>query len=120
MKVVISNPPGARKTTGTGKWPTISDQELLIRTLREAAGRAAQQQRTVLASFTQPVEWCDAIRAFTGARRAELGECFFRGQTAEQNTLVRICCAKTIETKCCTCVIEGGSACRTLRHETCV
>src|SRR5260221_11721026 len=98
MKVVISNPPGARKTTGTGKWPTISDRELLIRTLREAAGCAAKQQRTVLASFTQPVEWCNTIRAFTGARRAGLGECFFWEQPEEQNTLVGVGAATRIET----------------------
>src|SRR5258706_4964034 len=114
MKVVISNPPGGRKTTGTGKWPAISDQELLIRTLREAAGRAAQQQRAVLASFTQPVEWCDTIRAFTGARRAELGECFFWEQPAEQNMLVCVGAATTIETNGSTCFIDAASALRAL------
>ena len=120
MKVVISNPPGARKTTGTGKWPTISDRELLIRTLREAAGRAAKQQRTVLASFTQPVEWCDTIRAFTGARRAGLGECFFWEQPAEQNTLVGVGAATTIETNGSTCFIDAASAWRALMQDAVV
>ncbi len=120
MKVVISNPLGARKTTGNGKWPITSDRELLIRTLREAAGRAAKQQRTVLASFTQPVEWCDAIRAFTGARRAGLGECFFWEQPAEQNTLVGVGAATTIETDGITCFIDSASAWRALMNDAVV
>ncbi len=117
MKVVISNPPGAHKTPGTGKWSITSNQELLIRTLREAAGRAAQQRRTVLASFTQPVEWCDTMRAFAGARRSGLGECFFWEQPAEQNTLVGVGAATTIETNGSTCFIDAASAWRALLSE---
>jgi menaquinone-specific isochorismate synthase len=120
MKAVISNPLGARKTTGNGKWPITSDRELLIRTLREAAGRAAKQQRPVLASFTQPVEWCDTIRAFTGARRAGLGECFFWEQPAEQNTLVGVGAATTIETDGITCFIDSASAWRALMNDAVV
>src|SRR3989442_1768377 len=120
MKAVISNPLGARKTTGNGKWPITSDQELLIRTLREAAGRAAKQRRTVLASFTQPVEWCDTIRAFTGARCAGLGECFFWEQPAEQNTLVGVGAATTIETGGITCFIDSASAWRALMNDAVV
>ena len=120
MKAVISNPLGGRKTTGNGKWPITSDRELLIRTLREAAGCAAKQQRTVLASFTQPVEWCDTIRAFTGARRAGLGECFFWEQPAEQNTLVGVGAATTIETGGITCFIDSASAWRALMNDAVV
>jgi len=120
MKIVISNPPGAGKTTGTGKWLTASDQKLLIETLREAAGRAVQQQRTVLASFTQPVEWCDPIQAFSGARRAGLGECFFWEQPAEQNTLVGVGAATTIETNGSTCFIDAASAWRALLRDVAV
>jgi len=106
MKVVISSLPGVHKTTRTAKWSFTHDQELLIRTLREAAGRAAQQQRTVLASFTQHAGWCDTIRAFIGARRTGLGECFFWERPAEQHTLVGVGTATTIET--------NGSACFTV------
>jgi isochorismate synthase len=120
MKVVISNPLGVHKTTGAGKWPVTSHQEPLIRTLREAAGRATQQQRAVLASFTQPVEWCDTIQAFTGARRAELGEIFFWEQPAEQNTLVGIGAATTIETDGITRFIDSASAWRTLLNDAVV
>jgi len=114
MKVVISNTTGLHKSTGTSKWTITGNKELLIKTLREAAGRAAQQQRTVLASFTQPVEWYDAIQAFAGARRSGLGECFFWEQPAEQNTLVGIGAATTIETSGITCFIDSASAWRAL------
>jgi isochorismate synthase len=117
MKVVISNPPGAHKTPGTGKWSITNNQELLIRTLHEAAERAAQQRRTVLASFTQPVEWCDTMSAFTGARGSGLGECFFWEQPAEQNTLIGVGAATTIETNGNTCFIDAASAWRALLSE---
>ncbi len=120
MKVVISNPLGAHKTIGTGEWLITSHQELLIRTLREAAGRAAQQQRTVLASFTQPVEWCDTIQAFTGARLAELGECFFWEQPAEQNTLVGVGAVTSIETDGRTCFVDSATAWRALMNDAVV
>ena len=117
MKVVISNPLGAHTSTVTGQLPIISNQELLIRTLREAAARAAQQKRTVLASFTQPFEWCDTIQAFTGARQAELGECFFWEQPAEQTTLVGVGAATTITTMGSTCFTASASAWRALMND---
>jgi menaquinone-specific isochorismate synthase len=120
MKVVIPNLPGAHKTTGTGRWSIGSDQELLNRILREAAGRAATQQRTVLASFTQLVEWCDTIRAFTGARQAGLGECFFWEQPAEQNTLVGVGAATSIETDGSTCFVDSATAWRALMNDAVV
>ncbi len=120
MKVVIPNLPGAHKTTGTGRWSIGSDQELLNRTLREAAERAATQQRTVLASFTQPVEWCETIRAFTGARQAGLGECFFWEQPAEQNTLVGVGAATSIETDGSTCFVDSATAWRALMNNAVV
>src|SRR5260370_12212177 len=89
----------------------------MIRTLREAGGSAVKKQRTVLASFTQPVEWCDTIRAFTGARWAGLGECFFWEQPAEQNTLVGVGAATTIETNGSTCFIDAASSWRALLQD---
>ena len=65
MKVAISNRIGAHKTTAAGKWPVAHDP--LLKTLGEAASRAARQQRSILASFTYPVEWDDPLRVFTGA-----------------------------------------------------
>ncbi len=120
MKVVISDPFGAHKTTGTGKWSISSDHKLLLRTLREAARHAAQQKRNVLASFTQPVEWCDTVRAFTGARLAGLGECFFWEQPAEQNALIGVGAATTIETNGITCFTASASAWRTLMNDAVV
>ena len=87
MKVVNSKQIGVHKPTGTGKWPITSNHELLLGTLREAARRAAQQQRSVLASFTYPIECDDMLYVFTGARLAGLGECFFWERPVEQNAL---------------------------------
>src|SRR5712692_9078183 len=120
MRVEISNRPGALKTSGAGEWPVSIDQELLTETFREAARRAGQEQLAVLASFTQPVEWCDTIQAFTGARRAGLGECFFWEQPAEQNTLVGVGAATTIETDGVTCFIDSASAWRGLMNDAVV
>src|SRR5216683_7362846 len=117
MRVEISNRPGALKTSVAGGWSVSIDQELLTETFREAAGRAGQEQLAVLASFTQPVEWCDTIQAFTGARQARLGECFFWEQPAEQSTLVGVGAATTIETNGSTCFIDAASAWRTLLQD---
>ncbi len=105
MKVVITSTPRTHTSTATGQPPISDNRELLIKTLRAAAARAAQQQRTVLASFTQPFEWCDTIQAFNGARQAALGECFFWEQSVEQTALVGVGAVTTIATM--------GSACFT-------
>jgi isochorismate synthase len=120
MKVIISNPSGAHDTTAGGQWPLHSYQELLNKTLHEAAIRAAQQQRTILASFTQPLEWRDTIRAYTGARQSGLGECFFWEQPAEQNTLIGIGAATTIETNGSACFTDSASAWRSLLNDAVV
>ncbi len=120
MKVVISNRIGAPKTTGTGKWPNTSTHEPLLRTLREAAKRAARHQRSILASFTYLIEWDDAIRVFTGARLAGLGECFFWERPVEQNTLVGVGAAATIETNGITCFTNAASDWRTLLNDAVV
>src|SRR5258706_4594487 len=98
MKVDISYRIGAHKTAGTGESFLTVDSELLLSTLREAARRATQQQRSILASFIQPIERYDTILAFTAARLAGLGECFFWEQPSEQNALIGIGAAATIET----------------------
>jgi len=120
MKVAISNRIGAHKTSGTGKWPIIGDHEPLLSTLREAARRAAQQQRPVLASFTQPIERYDTIRVFTAARLSGLGECFFWEQPAEQNALIGVGAAATIETKGITRFTDSASARRALLNDAVV
>ncbi|HEX6482443.1 MAG TPA: isochorismate synthase [Ktedonobacteraceae bacterium] len=115
MKVVISNRIGAHKTAVTGKWPIAHEQ--LLGTLYEAARRAAQQQRSILASFTCPIEWDDTIRVFTGARLAGLGECFFWERSVEQKALVGVGAAATIETNGSTCFTDAASAWRTLLND---
>ena len=117
MKVVITNPPGTHTSTATGQPPITNNRELLIKTLRAAAARAAQQQRTILASFTQPFEWCDTLQAFTGARQAALGECFFWEQPAEQTALVGVGAVTTIATMGSACFTASASAWRTLMDD---
>jgi isochorismate synthase len=112
MKTIISNQLVTNDSSGIGQWPIISNQELLYRTLHEAFTRASHQQRTALASFTLPIEWCDTIQAFTGARQAGLGGCFFWEQPAEQNTLVGVGAATTIETNGSACFTNSASAWR--------
>ena len=118
MKIAISNRIGAHITTATGKWPIA--HEALLRTLSEAARRAAQQQRSILASFTCPIEWDEPVRVFTGARLARLGECFFWERPVEQNALVGVGAAATIETHGSTCFTDAASAWRTLLHDAVV
>jgi isochorismate synthase len=118
MKVAISNRIGAHKTTVTGKW--IIAHEPLLTTLHEAARRAARQQRSILASFTCPIEWDDTMRVFTGARLAGLGECFFWERPAEQNALVGVGAAATIETNGSACFTDAASAWRTLLNDAVV
>ena len=118
MKVAISNRIGAYKTTLTGKWQVA--HEPLLRTLGEAAGRAARQQRTILASIICPIEWDEPTRVFTGARLAGLGECFFWERPAEQNALVGVGTAATIETNGSTCFTDAASGWRILLHDAVV
>ena len=120
MKVVISNPIGVPDTTETRDWLHSSTHEPLRRTLQEAAGRAARQHRSILASFSFPIEWDDALRVATGARQAGLGECFFWERPTEQNALVGVGAAATIETNGSRCFTDAASAWRTLLNDAVV
>jgi len=120
MKVVISNRIGAHKTTGTEKWPITDDHEPLLSTLREAARRAGQQQRSVLASFTRPIDQYDTIHVFTAARLAGLGECFFWERPVEQKALVGVGAATTIETHGIMRFTDAASAWRALLNDAVV
>src|SRR5205807_6019879 len=117
MNVEISNPLKAQKSTEPGSLPFTIDHELLIKTLQEAINRSIQHQRTILASFTQKVEWHDTIQAFSSARLASLGECFFWEQPAERTTLIGIGAATTIETNGTTCFTDSATAWRVLMND---
>src|ERR1700736_1254010 len=118
MQVEISGWPRVPGTTGAEKWSVSIDRKLLATTLREAAGRADEEHPAVLASFTQPVEHCDAIQAFTGARAAELGECFFWEQPAEQNALVGVGAETIVETGGSAYFSDASSARRALMNDS--
>ncbi len=120
MKSVISNQIRAHEMTVTGKWLITSTHESLLKTLREAAGRVSRHQRSILASYTFPIEWDDPLRIFTAARLAGLGECFFWEQPAEQNALIGVGAAATIETQGIMCFTDSASARRTLLNDAVV
>jgi isochorismate synthase len=117
MNVEISNPLNKQKSTQPGQLPFTLDHELLIKTLQEAINLSTQQQRRILASFTQKIKWHDTIQAFSGARLASLGECFFWEQPAEQTTLIGIGAATTIETRGTACFTDSATAWRALMHD---
>jgi menaquinone-specific isochorismate synthase len=117
MNVEISNPLKAQESTEPGQLPFAIDHELLIQTLHEAAARSIQYQRAILVSFTQKIEWHDTIQAFSGARQASLGECFFWEQPAEQTTLIGIGAATTIETIGTSCFTDSATAWRALMND---
>ena len=110
MNVETSNP------TLSEQLPFTLDHDLVIDTLREASNRAKQFHKTILASFTQKFMWHDTIQAFTGARQANLGECFFWEQPEEQTALIGIGAATTIETHGRTCFTDSATEWRELMN----
>ena len=117
MNVEISNALKAQKLTEPGQLPFTIDHEWLIKTLQEATNRSIKHQRSILASFTQKIEWHDTIQAFNGAILASLGECFFWEQPAEQTTLIGLGAATSIETIGTTCFIDSAFAWRALMND---
>jgi menaquinone-specific isochorismate synthase len=149
MKLVISNHSGVDETTFTGNWPLTSTYEPLLETLREAARRAAGQQRSILASFTFPIEWIDPMHVFAAAGRDKsdpygltgrdyyylsprqgvsagegasfyMGERFFWERPAEGNALVGVGAAATIETHGVTRFTDSASAWRALLNDAAI
>jgi isochorismate synthase len=116
MNVEISNTLKQQKSTESEQLPFTLNHQLLIKTLQEAINRSTQQRR-ILASFTQKFEWHDTIQAFSGARLANLGECFFWEQPAEQTTLIGIGEATTIETNGTACFTDSAIAWRALMND---
>ncbi len=96
----------------TRQWLVDIHRDTLLTTLQEATHRATQRQRNILASFTLPIVAHDTIRAFCGARQAQLGECFFWEHPVEQQALVGVGAALTIETCGNSCFTDAASAWR--------
>lgn len=117
MKLEISHPTREQTPAEAGQRPFTLDYELLSKTLQEALNCSTQKQRSILASFTQKMEWYDTIQAFSAARLAGLGECFFWEQPAEQTALIGVGAGTTIETQGITCFTDSASAWRTLMNE---
>ncbi len=70
----------------------------LLSTLQRAIVQAAQLHKAMIASFTLPIERFETIQAFAGVQRAGLGDVFFWEQPSEQNALIGVGNATTIET----------------------
>src|SRR5437868_12590400 len=86
MNVEISNPLKEQKSAEPGQLPFTLNHELLIKTLQDAINRSTQQHRPMLTSYTQKIAWHDTIQAFSGARMASPGECFFGERTGAAST----------------------------------
>src|SRR5437660_5511998 len=80
-----------------GAWPVSCDPALLLATLRQASSQAARLDRSVLVSFSQPVEFCNPLRVFIAFRQLAMGESFFWERPREQRALVGVGAAATIE-----------------------
>jgi isochorismate synthase len=74
-------------------------QRMLRPLLQEAMQRARVTQHAILASLTVPLADFDAIHAYSAARLAGLGECFFWEQATASNALVGAGTALTLETQ---------------------
>ena len=117
MKVEISNLSKAQKLADSTQLSFTLDHELLIKTIQEAIRRSTEKQQSILASFTQKITWLDTLQAYSGARIANLGECFFWEQPAEQTTLIGIGAATTIETNGTGCFIDSATQWRGLMND---
>src|SRR5579885_1994860 len=80
-----------------GVWPISCDRDLLFATLHQASRQAARLGRGILASFSQPVEFCNPLRVFIALRQLAVGESFFWERPRERRALVGVGAAATIE-----------------------
>ena len=117
MKIPISALVGEQNNI---EKPGSEHHEALLDALRQAAGRAGQRECPVLASFTWPLERHDPLLAFTAARLAGLGECFFWERPVEQHALVGIGAATTIETSGSASITGATAAWRAIMHDAVV
>ncbi len=90
------------------------NREQLLATLHTAATRAATHGHSVLASFVQPLGEWDALKLFTAAQQANIGECFFWERPSEQSAFVGIDRAAAITTSGSTHITAAIPAWRTL------
>ncbi len=86
----------------------------LLTTLLQAVEKATQLHKSIIASFTLPMERYDTIQAFTGLQQAGLGEVFFWEQPSEQNALLGIGTETIIETTGRTSAVDAAAQWRLL------
>ena len=93
------------------------NREQLLATLHTAATRAATHGHSVLASFVQPLGEWDALKLFTAAQQANIGECFFWERPSEQSAFVGVDRVATITTSGDTHITAAIPAWRTLLQD---
>ena len=98
----------------TDSWFGKTEQASLLDTLHEASSRARQQQRSILASFTQPITYYDPLHVFKAARQADVAATFFWQHPAAQHALVGMDTAATIEVNGTNRFSDAASTWRTL------
>jgi isochorismate synthase len=103
----------------TEQQPIDIYRDTLLITLQTAAHHATRQ-RSILASFTFPITAYESVRAFQGARQAQLGECFFWEHPVEKQALVGVGAELTIETRGNLCFTEAASAWRDVMQDAVV
>lgn len=100
MNAVTSNTLGVDLHDTTRPLSVSIHRTALLKTFQEAAQRAAQTRKGILASFTQSIPASYAtIRAFSAAMQTDLGTCFFWEHSTAHHALVGIGSATTIETQ---------------------
>ena len=89
----------------------------LLVTLERAVVRAAHLHRSIIASFTLPIEHYETLQAFAGVQQTGLGDVFFWEQPSEQNALIGIGVETTIETIGNTSATDAATQWRALLHD---
>ncbi len=89
----------------------------LLAIFERAVTRGAQLRRSIIASFTLPIEHYETLQAFAGVQQAGLGDVFFWEQPSEQNALLGIGTEMTIETIGATSATDAATQWRELLHD---
>lgn len=89
----------------------------LLTTLLQAVEKATQLHKSIIASFTLPMERYDTIQAFTGLQQAGLGEVFFWEQPSEENALLGTGAETIIETTGRTSAVDAAAQWRLLLQD---
>jgi isochorismate synthase len=100
------------------EWPSYSQHESLLTTLRQASHQALTDAHKILVSFTQPVDFCDPLRIFSACQFLQMGEGCYWEMPAEQRAIVGVGVATSIETSGAASFKTAANAWRKLQRYT--